>query len=99
MNDAEQANQERRHELEAGMFASAVRALAAYGYAEIRYDIGGKKSRRRHVIAKSPDGDYRSIWVKSATVWHGLAEAIGFPWKKLGPSATGAEAVIKACRA
>lgn len=95
----EHAPEERRHELEAGMFASAVRALAAYGYADIRYDIGGKKSRRRYVITKSPDGEHCSIWVKGATRWHGLAEAVGFPWKKLGPSATGAEAVMKACDA
>jgi hypothetical protein len=81
------------------MFASAVRALAAYGYADIRFDVGGKKSRRRYVVTKSPDGEHCSIWVKSATRWHGLAEAVGFPWKKLGPSATGAEAVMKACRA
>jgi len=99
MNELAESQEHRRHELEAGMFASAVRALAARGYSEIQYDIGGKKARRRYVIAVAPDGERCSVWVKSATQWGGMAEALSFPWKKMGPSADGVSAVAEACRA
>lgn len=99
MNELSESAEHRRHELEAGMFASAVRALAAHGYSGIRYDIGGKKARRRYVIAVAPSGEHCSIWVKCATKWRGMAEALSFPWKKMGPSADGVHAVTEACRA
>jgi hypothetical protein len=89
----------RSHEREAVLFASAARTLGAYGYSSLQFNIGGKKARRRHVNCVSPNGDTCSIWIKSATHWPQMAEAVRFPWKKLSVSPDGAAAVTVACEA
>lgn len=89
----------RSHEREAVLFAAAVRALGANGYSSLQFDIGGKKARRRYVNCVSPDGEPCSIWIKSATHWPQMAEAIRFPWKKLSVSPDGVGAVTVACDA
>lgn len=87
------------HEREAVLFAAAARALGAYGYSSLQFDIGGKKARRRYVNCVSPSGETCSIWIKSATHWPQMAEAVRFPWKKLTVSPDGMGAVTVACEA
>jgi len=89
----------RSHEREAVLFAAAARALGAYGYSSLEFDIGGKKARRRYVNCVSPNGETCSIWIKSATHWPTMAEAVRFPWKKLSVSPDGVGAVTVACEA
>lgn len=89
----------RSHEREAVLFAAAARALGAYGYSSLQFDIGGKKARRRYVNCISPSGQSCSIWIKSATLWPTMAEAVRFPWKKLSVSPDGVGAVTVACEA
>lgn len=87
------------HEREAVLFAAAVRALTAYGFANLDFDIGGKKARRRHVLARAPGGESVVIWIKSSTHWREMAEAVRFPWEKLSISPDGQAAVAVACEA
>lgn len=87
------------HEREAVLFASAVRALTAYGFSNLDFDIGGKKARRRYVSARAPSGEDVVIWIKSSTPWRDMAEAVRFPWKKLSVSPDGHAAVAVACDA
>ncbi|MCX8085694.1 MAG: HNH endonuclease [Rhodocyclaceae bacterium] len=91
--------EDRSHEREAVLFAAAARALGAYGYSSLEFDIGGKKARRRYVNCVSPHGETCSIWIKSATHWPQMAEAVRFPWKKLSVSSDGVGAVTVACEA
>lgn len=99
MSELSEVPEHRSHEREAVLFAAAVRALGAYGYSSFEFDIGGKKARRRYARCVSPNGDACSIWVKSATHWPEMAEAIRFPWKKLSISPDGVGAVTVACEA
>jgi hypothetical protein len=99
MHDSSEVSEHRNHEREAVLFSAAVRALGAFGYSKLEFDIGGKKARRRYVSAVSPSGETRSIWVKSATHWPGMAEAVRFPWKKLTVSPDGESAIAVACEA
>ena len=94
-----EAPEHRSHEREAVLFTAAVRALGTYGYSAFEYDIGGKKARRRYVKCVSPNGEAHSIWIKSATHWPEMAEAIRFPWKKVAVSPDGVSAVSLACEA
>jgi hypothetical protein len=89
----------RSHEREAVLFAAAARALGAYGYSSLQFDIGGKKARRRYVNCVAPSGEPCSIWIKSATHWPQMAVAVRFPWKKLSVSPDGVGAVTVACEA
>lgn len=89
----------RSHEREAVLFAAAARALGAHGYSSLQFDIGGKKARRRYVNCVAPSGEPCSIWIKSATHWPQMAEAVRFPWKKLSVSPDGVGAVTVACEA
>lgn len=84
---------------EAVLFSSGVRALTASGFTKIDFDIGGKKARRRYVTALSPKGESVVIWIKSSTHWHGHAEVIRFPWKKLSAGNDGLSAILVACEA
>jgi 5-methylcytosine-specific restriction endonuclease McrA len=94
---AEGREERDHHEREAVLFASAVRALTAYGFSNLDFDIGGKKARRRYVSAHAFDGENVAIWIKSSTHWRDLAEAVRFPWKKLSVSPDGLTAVAVAC--
>jgi 5-methylcytosine-specific restriction protein A len=87
------------HEREAVLFASAVRALTAYGFSSLDFDIGGKKARQRYVSARASGGANVVIWIKSSTHWHDMAEAVRFPWRKLSISSDGQAAVAVACEA
>ena len=100
MGTLAEGREERDHdEREAVLFASAVRALTTYGFANLDFDIGGKKARRRHVSARAPSGENVVIWIKCSTHWRGMAEAVRFPWKKISISPDGQSAVIVACEA
>lgn len=99
MSSLSEVPEHRSHEREAVLFAAAARALGAYGYSSLEFDIGGKKARRRYVNCVSPSGETCSIWIKSATHWPQLAEAVRFPWKKLSVSPDGVGAVTVACEA
>jgi hypothetical protein len=70
------------HDGEAVLFNAGARALGAFGFSNLAFDIGGKKSRRRYATATSPDGEECSIWIKSAFLWVGMAHVIRFPWSK-----------------
>ena len=96
---AEGREERDHHEREAVLFASAVRALTAYGFSNLDFDIGGKKARRRYVSARAPGGENVVIWIKSSTHWRDMAEAVRFPWKKLSISPDGQAAVAVACEA
>lgn len=67
---------------EAVLFNAGVRALGLFGFSNFEFDIGGKKSRRRHAAATSFDGENYSIWIKSALLWIGMADVVRFPWSK-----------------
>ncbi|HMU90024.1 MAG TPA: HNH endonuclease signature motif containing protein [Pseudomonadales bacterium] len=97
MHDLSETPEHRGHEREAVLFNAAVRALGAFGYSTLEFDIGGKKARRRYVSAIAPNGEPVNIWIKSATQWPGLAEAVRFPWKKLSVSPDGLSAISVAC--
>ena len=99
MHTLSEVPEHRNHEREAVLFASAVRALGAFGFSSLDFDIGGKKARRRYVLALAPDGASAVVWIKSATHWPGLAEAVRFPWKKLSVSPDGQAAISVACEA
>lgn len=99
MHDLSETPEHRSHEREAVLFNAAVRALGAFGYSKLEFDIGGKKARRRYVLAVAPSGETCSIWIKSATLWPGMAEAVRFPWKKLSVSPDGESAIAVACEA
>ena len=60
------------------LFAAAVRALTAYGFSHLDFDIGGKKARRRYVSGRTPNGENAVIWVKSSIHWREMAEAVRF---------------------
>ncbi len=64
------------------LFNAGVRALGAFGFSDFKFDIGGKKSRRRYITVTSPQGADCSIWIKSSVLWAGLADVIRFPWAK-----------------
>lgn len=96
---AEGREERDHHEREAILFASAVRALTAYGFSNLDFDIGGKKARRRYVSARAPGGESVVIWIKGSTHWREMAEAVRFPWKKLSISPDGQAAVAVACEA
>lgn len=99
MHELSETPEHRNHEREAVLFNAAVRALGAYGYSKLEFDIGGKKARRRYVSAIAPNGESYAIWIKSATHWPGMAEAVRFPWKKLSVSRDGLSAISVACEA
>jgi 5-methylcytosine-specific restriction endonuclease McrA len=100
MHTLAEGREERDHdEREAVLFTSAVRALTKRGFTNLDFDIGGKKARRRHVVAHAPNGEKMVIWIKSSTHWRGMAEAVRFPWKKISVSPDGLSAVILACEA
>ncbi len=67
---------------QAVFFNAGVRALGSFGFYDLEFDIGGKKSRRRYVKATSPEGKTFSIWIKSTLLWTGLADVVRFPWSK-----------------
>ena len=67
---------------EAVLFNAGVRALGNYGYSNFKFDIGGKKSRRRYLAATAPTGELCMIWIKIAIHWVNLANVIRFPWSK-----------------
>jgi hypothetical protein len=67
---------------EAVLFNAGVRALASFGYSDISFDIGGKKSRRRYANVISPTGNAWSIWIKATPRWVGMADVLRFPWSK-----------------
>lgn len=95
-----EGREDRDHpEREAVLFASAARALAAYGFSNLDFDIGGKKARRRHVSARALGGESVVIWIKCSTHWREMAEAVRFPWKKVSISPDGQAAVAVACEA
>lgn len=64
------------------LFNAGVRSLGSFGFCDLEFDIGGKKSRRRYVKATSPQGERFSIWIKSTLLWAGLADVVRFPWSK-----------------
>ena len=99
MHELSEAPEHRNHEREAVLFNAAVRALGAFGYSKLEFDIGGKKARRRYVSAIGPDGNPCTIWIKSATHWPGIAEVVRFPWKKAHALADGPSAISIACEA
>ncbi|AWI76769.1 hypothetical protein CEW83_17360 [Parazoarcus communis] len=99
MSSLSEVPEHQNHEREAVLFAAAARALGAYGYSLLEFDVGGKKARRRYVNCVSPNGETCSIWIKSATHWPQMAEAVRFPWKKLAVSPDGVGAVTVACEA
>jgi hypothetical protein len=43
------------------LFNAGVRSLGSFGFCDLEFDIGGKKSRRRYVKATSPQGEKFSI--------------------------------------
>lgn len=98
MLDLSEDQKHPRYEREAVLFTAAVRALGACGYSSLQFDIGGKKSRRRHVTCVSPNGETCAIWIKSATRWGDMAAAVPFPWKKFS-NYDGVAAVTFACQA
>jgi hypothetical protein len=67
---------------QAVLFNAGVRALGSFGFSDFRFDIGGKKSRRRYVAATSPQGKSCSIWIKNTLLWVGMADVVRFPWSK-----------------
>ena len=99
MHELSETPEHRKHEREAVLFNAAVRALGIFGYSKLKFDIGGKKARRRYVAAIAPNGDARIIWIKSATHWPNMAEAVRFPWKKLSVSPDGLSAISVGCEA
>ncbi len=85
------------HDAEATLFSSAARLLGSAGFTELKFDIGGKKSRRRYISALSKSGEEIKIWVKSARTWPGKADAILFPWKKYKEAHSGYHSVLFSC--
>jgi hypothetical protein len=79
---------------EAVLFNSAVRALGLSGFSDIEFDIGGKKSRRRNVLATSSKGESCSIWIKSALLWIEMADVLRFPWSKQAVKSDSLQAVV-----
>jgi 5-methylcytosine-specific restriction endonuclease McrA len=79
--DTESAPGVRRTD-EAVLFNAGVRALSRFGFSDLVTHFGGKKSRRRWVTAKSPEGKDCSIWVKSTLPWHAMADVVRSPWSK-----------------
>jgi 5-methylcytosine-specific restriction endonuclease McrA len=67
---------------DAVLFNAGVRALGYFGFSDLEFDIGGKKSRRRYVKASSQKGERCSIWIKSTLPWIGMADVVRFPWSK-----------------
>jgi 5-methylcytosine-specific restriction endonuclease McrA len=79
---------------EAVLFNAGVRALTSSGFSNLEFDIGGKKSRRRYVNAKSPNASACTIWIKSTTRWIGMADVSRFPWSKRAVRADDSQAVM-----
>jgi 5-methylcytosine-specific restriction endonuclease McrA len=90
-----EAPNNRDPERDAVLFNGVVRLLGACGYSNVNFDIGGKKSRRRYVMAESPEGEQQTIWIKATTSWPRMAEVVRFPWKMI--SHDGVSAVKAAC--
>ena len=49
--------------------AAGVRSLGSFGFCDLEFDIGGKKSRRRYVKATSPQGEKFSILTTTGRTW------------------------------
>jgi hypothetical protein len=79
---------------DAVLFNSGVRSLGCFGFFDLEFDIGGKKSRRRYVKATSPQGERFSIWIKSTLLWAGLADVVRFPWSKRSVQGGDVDAVL-----
>ena len=76
------------------LFNAGVRSLGSFGFCDLEFDIGGKKSRRRYVKATSPQGESFSIWIKSTLRWTGLADVVRFPWSKRAVQGGDLDAVL-----
>lgn len=85
------------HETEATLFSATSRILGAAGYSDLKFDIGGKKSRRRYVSALEAQEREVKIWVKSSRHWPGKADAILFPWKKYKDADAGYHSILYSC--
>src|SRR3972149_827622 len=96
-DDITEINDAKVYETEALLFTSVARVVAAYGFRNLSFDIGGKKARRRFISADAPTGDRVVAWVKGAIPWQRHAEVVRFPWKKLASSPAGHNAVAVAC--
>ena len=79
---------------DAVLFNAGVRSLGSFGFCDLEFDIGGKKSRRRYVKATSPQGESFSISIKSTLRWTGLADVVRFPWSKRAAQGGDLDAVL-----
>lgn len=82
LTDESEVTRRLSREGEAILFNAGVRALGSHGLSIVEFDIGGKKSRRRYVVARSPSGEAYSVWIKSTLLWVGMADVVRFPWSK-----------------